>query len=304
MTDIDRVYKITVIEAPELVDIKGLDRSFFEQVSTITEITEHKIEATVTKNRRKEPNQAELTIYNLAPATREQLVRGPMQVRIEAGYDGLLRLLFIGDARPGGVRNEHEGTNWLTKIQLGDGSRAYANAFINRSYQPGTPLTTIIGHMCKSFGVPVPREVTAAPEFQTRIPAGEALVGKVADELTRILAEFGFEWSFQNGQLRIVKADAAFPGTIRLISEGDGMIGTPVIDPPKIRAAAKTTSKARPRVPKLTVQNTLFPELVPAEKFQLQSASLNGTFIIDKLQHELDSFGGDWKSTIEATEAT
>lgn len=302
MTDIGKIYKLTVIRSADLTQVRSFDRSFFDEFEAITEITDHRIVAKVEKHRKKEPNTAEVTIYNLAESTRSDFVRSEaMKVRLEAGYDNLLRLVFIGDLRH--ARNVHDGTEWLTTLQLGDGARAFAQARTNRSYEPGTPISTVLAGLAKDFRVAVPSEVFATPELQERIAAGEVLVGSVADELTRLLAQFGFEWSFQDGRLRIVKFDGAHPGTIRLISEEDGMIGSPVIDPPKIRAAPKTPSK-RVRVPKLTVQHTLFPELAAAEKFRLQSRGLNGTFIIDHLTHELDTFGDEWRSTIEATEAT
>jgi hypothetical protein len=300
VTEIDRVYKITVIRAPELRDTLALNRSFFEEFETITEIEGHDIQLKVEKHLRREPNTADLVIYNLSSVTRDEFTRSvPMKVRIEAGYDNTPRLLFLGDLRY--ASNELSGTEWLTKIQLGDGARAFSQARVNRTYATKTPISTIIGDIAKAFGVAVPSEVTASPELRTRISAGEAIVGYAADELTRILTQFGFEWSFQGGRLQILRFDQASPGLIRVISQDDGMLGTPVIDPPKIRAAPRNPSK-KVKVPKLTVQHTLFPELTPGEKCEVRSRSINGTFRIDDLTHELDSRGDEWTSTLEATE--
>jgi hypothetical protein len=54
-------------------------------------------------------------------------------------------------------------------------------------------------------------------------------------------------------------------------------------------------------VPKLKVKHTLYPELIPGEKIQMQSRSVNGLFRIETLIHEGDLFGEAWTTEIEAT---
>lgn len=301
--EVDRVYKLTVIRAPELVDIKALDRSFFEEFETITEITDHRIEFKVEKHLERTPNQAEVTITNLSAVTRDEFASGtPMKVRLEAGYDNTPRLLFLGDVRF--ASNEHKGTEWLTKLQLGDGARAYAEARVNHSFAKGTPISTVIARLAKSFGVALPAEVTASPELSARLAAGEVITGYASDELDRLLVQFGFEWSFQNGILQIIRFDAIVPGQIRVLNTppDGGILESPVIAPPKILATPKRPSK-RHRVPKLTVKHTLYPELTPGQKIEVQSRSVNGTFRIDKVTHEGDNFGDAWTSVVEATAA-
>jgi hypothetical protein len=306
VTDFDRVYKLTVIEAPDVIDVQGFDASFFEELQTITEITDHRIQFKIEKHLRKTPNQAEIVITNLAPQSREAFVSGPAKVRIEAGYDGTPRLLFIGDLRH--ASNEHVGTEWLTKLQLADGARAYAQARVNRSYAKGTPITSILGDIARGFGVPLPPEVNASADLRARLTTGEVITGYASDELTRLLAQFGFEWSFQNGVLQILRVDAALPGSVRVLSvpPDGGIIGAPTIDPPKIRAPSKAKKSGRgsaPRVPKMKLKHSLFPDLIPGERIEVQSRSLNGIFRIDSLLHEGDNHGGDWTTTIEGTAA-
>lgn len=299
MSEFDRVYRLTARRAPDVIDVDVLDASFFEEFETVTEITDHRIEFRIEKNLGRAPNTCEITITNLSQATRDEFVRGPMRVRFEAGYDNTPRLLFVGDLRY--ASNELVGTEWLTKLQIADGGRAYAEARINKSYAKGTPLATILRDVTRAFGLTVPPEVTASEELRTRIPSGEVTTGYASDELTRLLAPHGFEWSIQNGQMQILRFDQVHPGTIRVISEGDGMIGAPSMDPPAITAPTKTKSKRR-RVPKLTVKHLLFPELIPGEKDEIRSRSINGTFRLDKVMHEGDSRGSTWDTTMEASE--
>lgn len=307
MSEVDRCYRLTAIRAPELVDIQGLGRGFFDELETIATITDLQIKAKVEKYRRGKPNYAEITLYNCAQVTRDDFVKLPQKVRLEAGYDNVPRLLFVGDLRF--ASNEKKGTEWLTKLQLGDGARAVNQARVSRSYAKGTPIATIVGALAKAFGVPMP---DLPSDLQQRIATGEVLSGNAFDELERVLAPFGMECSFQNGRLQVLRVDDPLRNTARLIAPppDGGMIDSPVIDPPKPRAASRThhrvlrrTSTAIPRVPKLKVKHTLYPEMVPAELIELQSRSINGRFINEVVTHDLDLFGNDWTTIIEAIAA-
>lgn len=302
--DFGRVYRLTVIRAPELEDIVDLGHSFFEELETITEITEpQRIKFKVEKHLQHTPNQAEITITNLAELSRQDFVRGPAKARLEAGYDGTPRLLFLGDVRF--ASNEHTGTEWETKLQLGDGARAYAEARHNRSYAKGTPVATIVGDLAKKFGATLPPETSKLTELQTRISAGEVVTGWVADEMERLLAPYGMGFSFQNERLQIMRYDDVIPGVRRVLATppDGGIIGAPTIDPPKIRAPPKRgakTGKARElKVPKLKIKHTLYPEITPGEQIEVQSRSINGTFRVDAVTHEGDLWGNEWTTHIE-----
>lgn len=300
-----RCYKLTAIKAPDTVDIdtkelKGI--GFFEDLQTITEISEMQIKFKVEKHLLKIPNQAEVTIFNLAFPSRELFVDGPVRVRLEAGYDNDPRLLFIGDLRF--ASSTHTKTEWQTKLQLADGGRAYAVARHNKSYAKGTPVSRIIGDLAQSFGVSVPPEVNELPELRARIPTGEVVTGYTADELERLLDPYGMEFSFQNGKLQIMRSDDIIPGTVRVISQDDGMIEAPVIDPPKLRAPHKKVhhrrgTAAEPKVPKLKVKHLLYPEITPGERIEVRSKSINGIFRVDAVTHEGDFRGSEWTTHIE-----
>jgi hypothetical protein len=295
------------MRAPEIADIdtkelRGL--GFMDQLGTVlTFQMPQRIQFKIEKHLQKIPNQGEITVTNLAESTRDLLITGPTKIRLEAGYeDGGARFLFLGDTRF--ASDLKEPVNWQVKMQLADGGRAYANARHNKSYATGTPLAAIIGDMCRSFGVPLPPEISVLEELHTRIPTGEVVNGLVADELSRLLDPLGMEWSLQGERLQIMRADAIVPGVVRVISQDDGLIDSPEIDPPKIRApsaAGHRSGKARElKVPKLKLRHLLYPELVPGEKFELRSRAINGMFRIDVVTHEGDSHGKNWETKIEA----
>lgn len=312
MANLGRSYKITVIATADRqpVNVKNTSGGYFEQLQTVTEFTVnpddgngHQIEFDVKRDLRGSPNTCDLVLTNLADEARQSFIGAPVKVVLEAGYTDDLRLLFTGDVRY--ASNEHEGTEWRTKLQLADGGRAFANAKINRSYAKGTPIGTIVRDLAKAFGVPINSLASVDNDLKTRISSGDVLQGPVSDELTRVLAPFDLEWSFQHGVLQVIKSDGVKPGTIRVISEESGMIGAPEMTPPKIIAAPKhvgrSTGRAKPRVPKLKLKHELYPEVSPGEKIQVISRSMNGLFRVDVVKHKGDFFGNDWITEIEAS---
>lgn len=308
MSDLNHAYKLTVISASQLSDIEGLNASFFDDLETLTEITDLRIQFKVEKHLLKIPNQAEITLTNLSSRSRDDLVRGPTKCRLEAGYDDTgPRLLFIGDTRS--AFSEHTGTEWITKLQLADGGRAYAEARHNRSYAKGTPLTTVMGDLAKAFGTSLP-DLSKFSELQSRIATGEVVTGYVADELTRLLDPFGMGWSFQGGRLQIMRTDGVIASEAREISADTGMIGAPVIDPPKLRAPRKAGRRGgkagEQKVPKMKVKHVMYPEVTPGERLDVQSRGVTGIFRCDVVTHTGDSEGtgqDSWITHIEGRHA-
>lgn len=314
MTDFGRVYRITARRAAEPLVVKGLNSSWFDEFEEVIEISNvgkehyHRVEFEIDKDLKGTPNQCKLTIYNLSTPSRDLLTSNKLKVRLEAGYGDTPRLMFIGDLRY--ASNEYKGTEWMTKLQLADGGRAYANAQVNQSFARGTPLRVVLGKLADAFKVPLELQSHATSDLEGRIASGEVVTGYVADEMDRLLAPFGLGWSFQNGRLQVLPFDKTSPGEIRVIredtGEGGGMLGSPDIEPPKISAPRKAgrhgSSRAQPKVPKLKVKHTLYPELIPGERIQLQSRSINGTFKIDALKHKGDTHGDEWATEIQASD--
>lgn len=313
MANLGRSYKVTVIRTADRqpANTSNAAGGFFEQLQTLTTFTVNpdngngmQVSFDVKRDLRGAPNTCDMVLTNLGEENRQSFIGAPCKVVVEVGYENDLRLLFTGDVRY--ASNEHEGTEWLTKLQIADGGRAFANAKINKSYKKGTPVETLVRDLTKAFGLPLTSLAALGDALKQRIPSGEVLQGPVSDELSRVLAPFDLEFSFQHGVLQILKSNGVTAGTARVISEATGMIGAPEMKPPKIVAPPKTvghsTGRAKPRVPKLTVKHEIYPEISPGEKIVVQSRSINGVFKVEVVKHKGDFFGNDWTTEIEATD--
>lgn len=251
------------------------------------DITDLRIHFKVRRSLHKTPNQSDIYISNLADASRADLETKPLSVQLEAGYDGVARLLFIGDLRFG--MSEQKGPTWETLLQVGDGSREYSHARVNRSYRPGTTVRTILRDAAASMGLTLPKNLESDPALDRQFITGTISHGPVRDELSRLLAPFGYHWSVQNGILRVLRDEEVSSLTALPIDQDHGMIGTPQYgSPPR---------SGKP--PHVKVKCLLYPELTPGDVVQLTSKSKKGLYRLERVDHEGDSHGSSWFTECE-----
>lgn len=267
------------------------DPLFFQELGTAVEVTRLRTTFKVEKSLKKEANPCEITITNLNEASRAEFTQRPLRVKLEAGTDGVLQHLFIGDIRPGSA-SEIVGTDWETRLLLGDGARAIQNARINRAYRSGTTMRTILRDVSKSFGLLLPRELEVDRALDAPLAVGETVTGWSADEISRLLAPYGYNWSIQDGRLQILKDGDLAPGEAWLIDEKNGMIGSPKYGAPKKKGKS----------PNVTVNTHLRPEISPGGRIQLRSRDVQGVFKVIRVGHSGDSHGtsqDSWTTEIE-----
>ncbi len=285
----DRIWRVTAYRQP--TGFVGDHPNFFERLDNGFEITGLRIRAQITKTIGNTPNRCDLTITNLSDRARAELDVGVTTVHVEAGYDGVLKSLFLGHLKnvPLSVRDD---ANRDTKLQLVDGGRAYAAARVNRSYKAGTPIRTIMRDVAKALGWTLPRAFESSSELDQQLAAGLALEGSAAEELTRLLAPYGYGWSVQSGKLQILRDDQTREEQGWLIDTERGLVGDPTWD------AMKFGKKRKP--PKLSFRVLLFPELVPGGKIELDHRDAAGLYRLLEVKHDLDSHDVNWYTDAEA----
>lgn len=290
MTDkfFDRIIRVTTSR-----ENVPTDPTSFNVLRTVTatDITDLRIQFKIHKSLTKNPNQCDITITNLSAQSRAEMETKPLYVQFDAGYKSdSLRLLFTGDVRF--AMSEQKHPNYETLLQLGDGDCMHRWARVNKTYEPGTPVRTILRDCFRSMGFEMPRSLDQDKSLDRSFAAGKTSHGPSRDELTKLLDPFGYTYSTQNGTIRVVSADSVNPGVALPIGEGYGMIGTPQFgSPPR---------SGKP--PHMTVNMLLYPELEPGGLVQLTSLTKNGLFRLETVRHEGDTHGvgaNSWSTSVE-----
>lgn len=292
MTDqIQRCARVTVYRAtnPKGTGTKYSNPSFLEPDSNGIEITEDfGIEFEVEKSLEKSPNKIDIKIYNLNDQTRADLEKVPLSVHLEAGYDGEYRHLASGDLIRG--FSELKGATWETVLQVGDGQRSGAYAWVSKTYSHPTSVKQIVRDAAFQCGFKLPAELEEMDSLNEKIDA-HALYGNAQDEIAKLLAPYGVSISTQNGQLVALPDASVLANQAIVISNDSWLLGSPQYGTPQKPGKPAT----------LKFDSMLYPELVPGKKVRLEARSIQGEFKILKVRHSgKTEQGGDWKSSVEA----
>lgn len=284
-----RTYRLLAVRQPD-------NAKYFDELGNAIEITQQRVTFSIEKNLTAKPNTGEIKIYNLWEDHRALFDERPQRVYFEAGHAGANRLLFVGDMRPGSG-SEKDGTEWITTLKLGDGARAFSEARVNRSYKLGTPMLTVLKDAARSMHLALPAELISNSELAQMSVSGEVLDGYTSDELTRLLGNYGYSWSIQNGKLQVLRDEQVIAGTERIIAQSTGMLDHPKMKFP-VPTKAKKSKKPRKR-PSVEIKHVLDGTLVPGMRIQLRAAVLDGAFKLTKTKHTGDLWGAEWQTEME-----
>lgn len=266
--------------------------AWFQTLQEQIVITDMRVKFDIEKSMSKSPNRAKIEISNLREDTRQQIqTRRPLKVMLEAGWDDKVLVIFKGDAAL--VESTHERTDWITKLEAGDGELAFANASIAQSFGEGATGQQVLGALAKQMGLSVPTNVQGAKDLIKQITggAGISLHGTAQTEMTKLLRPTGRSWSVQDEQLVILGAGETSESQAVLISQQTGMIGEPDYELPK--------TPGKPAV--LKVKSQLNGNIQIGRKIQMNSDAIKGLFRVEKLKHSGDTHGKPWETEIQAT---
>lgn len=248
----------------------------------------------VTKRLTKEPNEMELTIYNLNDQQRASMQKLPLAVVLEAGYEDGTATIFSGDARY--VDSGREGADWITKIQAGDGERSYRFSAFSESFKSGTSVAAVFQRAAAALGVDADAATAVVNSgVLDQFSQGASFHGRASAAIDSLLKGRGFEWSIQDGKLQVLATGKPLQNAAVLLNANSGLIGVPTHAAP-----AKPGTKQAFHAPIMKIKSLLQAQLAPGKLMRLESAAVSGNFRIEQVIHSGDTHGGDWFSELEA----
>lgn len=232
----------------------------------------------VEKNGDASPNKLDLTIYNLSAASRG-FIQKKQIVRLEAGYASPgPKLLFTGSIEL--ADHEHQGPDWVTKIESADGVRAYRGTILSESFGPKTSEASVIRAIADKMKVTVGQLKGLSDDKYNQ---GRQLSGPARHELDALCRSRNLRWSIQDGVLQVIPAREALDQAAVLVSPATGLVGSP-----------KRTETG------IKLVMLLQGGINPGRVLQVESAVVKGTFVAENVDHEGDSHADPWYTTIEA----
>jgi len=252
------------------------------------------VEFKVKKSLRREPNTAEVSIWNLNRDHRNAIapLGDDAPVILCAGYEETgAEMIFSGDlsASPG----EWSGPNVVTRLEGSDGGRAYRSTRVQRTFRAGTPVGTVLRAAVEAMGIGLGN----LPEVQSSLeltnsgsiyPGPTVLSGPARDQVDRIVRSCGATWSIQNGVFRIRTSGPARRSALELTPRS-GLIGSP------------TRQKDR-NVVLVHAEALLLPGAYPGRIVLLRSREIEGQYEISRAEYAGTTRGADWKVSLELRE--
>ena len=273
-----------VIAPPMLGSLKFVKT---QQAFTVEDL---KVKFKLAKSLRKEPNTGQIEVWGLDASHRGMLQGKGARCWLEAGYKSGTFQLFGGDIRFPGHR--HDGPEWIAKLELGDGERAYKHGRCNVAFKGGTSKYDVLKELARQSGWDLGNVTDFAASLGIeQYTNGYSASGSVVGAIDELLNGQGLSWSIQGGKIQILPL-AGFVGTATQVVQLDadhGLIGSP-----EYGASQKPGT-----VPSLKVKSLIQPGLDPGKLINLVSEDHKGVFIIQKVDIDGDSEGGDWYCACE-----
>lgn len=235
-------------------------------------------------------NSSTISIYNLNANTRKFVEIPPevagketkegLYVRLRAGYEGLEKIIFSGDAS---ARNVFEQPDWITELICGDGRNKLRATNFQKSFKKGTPIQSVIQQVVESFAIDIgfikPNITDETAQF------GLSLSGPSKKILDDFAAKYNFIWSIQNNAIQIIDDKTSVPATAIDLSPQTGLLKKPIKKDKGIE-----------------FESLLIPNIQPGVLVSLRdNAEFTGIVKVNRVTFEGDNFEGDYKAIVEAT---
>lgn len=238
------------------------------------------------------PSGGKVTIYNLSKNTRSKLETEEDLIGIlEVGYRNDVADIFIADLTK--VSSSKKGTDIVTIIQAEDGDSALTRSTINKSYEGGIDLKTVLKDTAETFKETAGTAIDAIKDVTSKVNNnGLSISGASKEVFTKLLGKINpdLEWSVQSNELQILDVDLDTGEEAILLSPGTGLIGIP----------SKSTKKDKDGV--LFRSLIMANELKPGRAIQVDSETIKGLFKIREVHFVGDTHGNSWFANTLAQE--
>lgn len=240
-----------------------------------------RIEFSVKRSTRREPNAAQIRLFNPCDESIGLIESSGAIVQLFAGY-GEPSLIFTGSIRnKKGVVVEHTPTERIVTIEAGDGEHAYQAVRFDRHYAAGTPNNTILREILGRMGLGLGPGSAALPEHT--YPNDVSFYGPASRALREVVEDAGATYSVQDGNALILVGDESTAESAVLISASTGMVGSP----------------EKGEKGKISFSSLLNPGIRPGRIVSIDSRRVQGWHTVTSLSHAGDNQAGDFRTEAE-----
>lgn len=256
-----------------------------EYGTTGVRIDDLRIVFNIVKSMKSSANEATVTVYNMAPSSRDLLNAKNVAVQLAAGYGDNVSVIFDGQVIKSDVRLTRP--NWMTTIEAGDGIVPLSTGRLSRTFVEGEGRLAVVKALVNSMGT-VALGTTESDALRRSLSSPLTLTGSARRSLDVLARQWGFWWSVQDGAAEFVDKGSKGSNTSAapLLNQYTGLVGIPEFTDDGLIVRSLLNVRVRPGAP-----------------IVLESRTASGTFQVEKVIHSGDTHGQDWTSTATVQEA-
>lgn len=246
-----------------------------------------------------DPNDGEISIYNLSETSRNKISQEGTSVQVFAGYENLK---LIGKGSIKNVSNEKLDTDWRTTISFGDGQKEYTEASISKSYKKGIKRKSIIGDIVGAMGL----SSSGDEGFTGKTEGAMSVDGLCKDVLTEKTKDWGMDWSIQDGEILFTKEGKENDKVeAEVIKASTGLLEHPDITERGVKFRTQLNPNLRPKsaikLEPISSTQTNTKTTVGGEKAKPErNPSATGAYICEKVSFTGNNYGGAFDTTVDA----
>ncbi len=243
-----------------------------------------------------EPPVATVKVMNLSENTRNGIKKND-PVILNAGYRGDVGCILVG--KVAGLKHKQANVDWTTTITVQPCADEVLNKLINKTYTENISAMAIVKDLLNIFGVEVGK---CELSINKTYPRGRVCRGNLKQVLTEIVvSECKSRFIIRTtGQVYITKADDGINNGLTL-SPTSGLLRSDeekVAIPIETKSNSQKTGESRDDDDHVSRSCLLNYGVATAEVVKIQSADLNGRFLVSKGKHT-GGRTGDWKTSME-----
>ena len=239
---------------------------------------------------------ATFKVYNLSEATRKGIKRGSAII-LNAGYEGDIGAIFVG--KVSACSHKHDKTNWITSITATAAMDEWLSAKVAKTYAKGSTAQEIVSDLLNIFGLEIGEFSLAVNKVYDR---GLVCDGKVKDLLKKIAVDdCKSRFLIRTGSVVISDPSKGISNGLVLTPQSGLLLSGNEVEETVIATGADSQKSASAKGEEgnyVSRDFLLNYHVGPAEAVAIQSATLNGKFIVVKGKHT-GSPRGAWKTSVE-----
>ena len=260
-----------------------------ESDGSLFEVADVRCQFQCRKTRSDSPNELSVRLFNLNTQTRANAVKVGAVARIYTGYDGENVLLAQANITRSMI--ERTPPDIVIALECLDGIAELRKTRVSVSFDRNATVKQALDAIATRLGRPVrPIDVN----LNVPLRGGYTHVGGIARALDDLTHRVNATWSIQNGDLLILGPNGRVSGEITLLTPESGLLYSP--EPVEDDTSTERQGGETRYGWRLTA--LLQPQIQPGDQVRVESSDVNGVFVVDEIDHNGDTRGLNYISTM------